>query len=126
MAGFETLYERAITLKITGEAWIDGSFLTRKMEPEDIDFIFIIPSHLYDAGSDEQVAFIDWLIDNEDEPKTAFFCHTDVVLAYQPSHLEYGNFAATLQAWEQKVYGFSVSSKEPKGIAVVKLREDAK
>ena len=72
------------------------------------------------------MAFIDWLIDNEDEPKKAFLCHTDVVLACTPDHQEYATFTATLQHWERKVYGFSVSSKEPKGIVTVKLGEEPK
>lgn len=126
MAGFEAIYDQAVSLKITGQVWVDGSFLTKKIEPDDIDFIFVIPAEFYDSGTPEQVAFIDWLIDNEDEPKKEFYCHTDVVLSYQQDHPEYPNFSATLETWERRIYGLSVSSKEPKGIAVLDLQGDAK
>ena len=80
MAGFESLYGQAAGLGITGKIWVDGSFLTEKIEPGDIDFIFVVPSHFYDRGTPNQVAFLDWLIDNGDELKKDFLCHTFVLV----------------------------------------------
>jgi hypothetical protein len=121
MAGFELIYERAISVGTDGEAWIDGSFLTQKIEPRDVDFIILTDAHFYDGGTPEQHEFIEWLISNEDDPKKSFLCHTDVVLLYPPDSPLYGLTLNAKKHWEENVYGFSVASGEPKGIAVVKL-----
>jgi hypothetical protein len=121
MAGFTAIYDRALSLGIYGEIWVDGSFLTKKIDPEDIDFVFVIPAHFHDSGSPEQFEFVEWLISNEDDPKKSFLCHTDVVLVYPLGSPWYPLTVSTLQHWDQNVYGFSVTTREPKGIVVVKL-----
>jgi hypothetical protein len=75
-----------------------------------------------DDETDEQKAFIDWLISNEDDPKKSFLCHTDVVLLYPPGSPLYQITVNTKRHWEENVYGYSVSAHEPKGIAVVLIR----
>jgi hypothetical protein len=121
MAGFETIYERAISVGIEGEAWVDGSFLTNKIDPDDVDFIVLADAHFRDNGTPEQQEFIEWLISNEDDPKKSFLCHTDVVLLYAPDSPWYELNSRSKEHWEENVYGFSVASHEPKGIAVIKI-----
>lgn len=72
MAGFEAVFERALAVGIEGETWIDGSFLTKKIDPGDIDFIFLMDARFYESGTEEQYDFIEWLIDNVDDPKQSF------------------------------------------------------
>lgn len=126
MAGFETIYDRAVAVGIQGEVWIDGSFLTKKIDPGDIDFIFLIDASFHESGTQEQYEFIEWLIDNVDDPKRSFFCHTDVVLLYPEDSPLYPLTAGSKRHWEHSVYGYSVSSREPKGIAVIEVRPTAK
>jgi hypothetical protein len=122
MAGFETIYERAIAVGLEGEFWVDGSFLTKKIDPDDIDFVLLTPAHFRDAGTPAQQEFIEWLISNENDPKKSFLCHTDAVLAYPPNSLWYeSSTVAVKKHWEEKVYGFSVATREPKGIVVIKV-----
>jgi hypothetical protein len=64
--------------------WIDGSFLTAKTNPDDLDFVVIMPSDIYDSGTPEQRIFVDWLIDKADDPKKSFRCHSHVELMYEP------------------------------------------
>jgi hypothetical protein len=40
MAGLESIPLRLIGLSITGELWVDGSFLMKKDEPDDVDVVF--------------------------------------------------------------------------------------
>ena len=121
MAGFQLIVEQAVALGITGEIWADGSFLTKKIDPDDIDFVLLADAAFYEAGTSEQFAFIEWLISNEDDPKKSFRCHTDVVLLYpSDSHL-HPVTVNTKRHWEERVYGFSVTTHEPKGIVVVGL-----
>jgi hypothetical protein len=122
MAGFEAIYERAISVGIEGEAWVDGSFLTNKIDPEDVDFIVLAEARFRDSGTPEQQDFIEWLISNENDPQKSFLCHTDVVLLYPPASPLYESLTVrTKKHWEENVYGFSVASREPKGIAVVTI-----
>ena len=121
MAGFEAIVDRAIQVGIYAEIWLDGSFLTRKIDPGDIDFIFLIDAVVHESGTPEQQEFIEWPISNEDDPKKSFLCHTDVVLLYRAGSPWYPLTVGTLQHWEHNVYGYSVSTKEPKGIAVLML-----
>lgn len=123
MAGFEAIYERMSAVGIDGEIWVDGSFLTKKNEPDDIDFVLMVSARFYDDGTPEQKQLIDWLIDNEDDPKKSFLCHTDAGLVYDElSPLRYLT-VDTYRHWEQDVYGFSVATHEPKGIVVVAISQ---
>ena len=121
MAGFEAIYERAVGIGIEGAVWINGSFLTRKIDPDDIDFVLLVDARFYEGGTQEQHEFIEWLISREDDPKKSFLCHTDVVLLYPRDSPWHDLTMHTKQHWENKVYGYSVTSREPKGIAVVTL-----
>lgn len=123
MAGFEVIYEQARALGLHGDFWIDGSFLTQKIEPDDIDFIFLTPADFYNSGTAEQRAFLDWLINTEDDPKKSFRCHTDTVLIYEKAHPEHERSLQVTKHWEESVYGRSVTTGEPKGIVVVNLTE---
>jgi hypothetical protein len=121
MAGFEAIYERAIAVGIEGEVWIDGSFLTNKIDPLDVDLIILTDAHFRDNGTPVQQEFIEWLISNEDDPKKSFLCHTDAVLLFPLGSPWYGLNALSKKHWEENVYVFSVASHEPKGIAVIKI-----
>lgn len=124
MAGFEAIHERAISTGIEGEAWVDGSFLTKKIDPEDIDFVILADAAFRDNGTPEQQEFIEWLISNDNDPRNSFLCHTDVVLLYPPGHPWYESLTVAVKKhWEEKVYGFSVTTKEPKGIVVIKIKK---
>lgn len=123
MAGFQAIYERAASVGLEGEIWLDGSFLTRKIDPGDVDFIILTEAHFRDSGTPEQQEFIEWLIANENDPKLSFLCHTDVVLLYPPDSPWVGLNESSKKHWEENVYGFSVASREPKGIAVVAIEK---
>jgi len=51
--------------KITGELWADGSYLTEKINPKDIDLVLKIDGTLYNSGTVEQRQAIDWVIANQ-------------------------------------------------------------
>ena len=121
-AGLATILERIAAVNITCEVWLNGSFTTQKPEPDDVDFILIAASHYRSAGTQEQQDLIEWLINREDEPKTAFKCHTDCVLEFPEGSPFYGLFEDDKAHWEE-LYGFSVTTHEPKGIVVLKFEE---
>jgi hypothetical protein len=65
LAGLEAVLERAWAVGIRCTVWLDGSFVTKKIDPDDVDFILLIDAVYYDHGTPKQADFIDWLINNE-------------------------------------------------------------
>ena len=59
---------------IAAEMWIDGSFLTQKIDPSDVDLVLKIEAVKYFSWSDEQKDILEWLTlpENEDECGTVF------------------------------------------------------
>jgi hypothetical protein len=121
MAGFRAVIDRIIQCGIAqGEIWVNGSFLTEKIDAGDVDFCLLVPSRFYDSGTDKQRATIDWLNSRENEPKRLFHCDTVAEIIYpEKSPLHY-LCEPMLEHW-RNTYGRSVRTREPKGIAVVSL-----
>ncbi len=55
----ETLMAGLTAVGVQGEVWIDGSFLTRKTEPRDIDLVLKVDATFYDSATAAQRAVID-------------------------------------------------------------------
>jgi hypothetical protein len=55
MAGLVTILERIRNLGIVCEIWLDGSFLTEKIEPDDVDFIVFAPMAILEPESPEKL-----------------------------------------------------------------------
>lgn len=123
MAGFTAILERVDAVGMVCEVWLDGSFTTEKLEPDDVDFIVIAAARYRMEGTKEQAELIEWLISREDEPKHVFRCHTDVVLEFPKSSPILHDLAEENKAHYAGVYGYSVTKREPKGIVVLKIEE---
>lgn len=120
MAGLDTILRRVASVGITGEVWLNGSFVTEKIDPNDSDVVAMVPAEFYDAGTEEQRSTIEWLISKGDEPKILFKCDVYVHLRYRETSPEYDLWIPTLNRW-QHIYGYSAKTGEPKGIVVLNL-----
>jgi hypothetical protein len=122
MAGLTTILERIEVLEMVCEIWLDGSFTTQKIEPDDVDFIVFAPMSMLEVESPELNDFIHWMNENEDEPKKLFRCHTQIV--FEGATSEYANdVISETRAHYRSIFGFSVATHEPKGIVVLNLTE---
>ncbi len=101
---------------INAKIWLDGSFLTEKINPKDIDFIAVVDSRVYDSGTAEQRAVLDGLVEGE-LWKPSFLCDTNVVYVDPP---EYTGSTNVLAYWERR-FGFSVNDHTPKGIVIIEV-----
>jgi hypothetical protein len=123
MAGLEAITARLVQAGVTGDLWIDGSFLTEKINPKDSDVALCIDSpSMYDFGSPDQREAIKWLNGNLKE--TSFVCDSYVIFTYPIVHClwQEGEWWKT---WYQRQFGFS-RDDDPKGIVVVSLPDDAR
>ena len=120
MNGFESVVSRLAAFQIKGEIWVDGSFLTRKTDPNDVDFVLKLNHSDVEVFSDEQFETIDWL-ESSDVEKAG--CHAFVFVQYPVDHplrdVGEADFAYWRKQWTySREYNGNVFAK---GIAVVEL-----
>lgn len=106
--------DRIIATGLEAEIWVDGSFLTDKIEPEDSDIVVRITGDAASKLTIAQEEVLEWL--NEDL-KPDFLCDSYTCIEYEPTH-KLAGIGQWMRAYWIKQYGFSRSS-DMKGIAVV-------
>lgn len=116
MDGFLEVVKRLTTAKVVGELWLDGSYLTSKVDPEDIDVVLRLNSAFYDACTPEQKAAVDWI---QGDLHYSHHCHSFVLIQWPDGHplFWYGEYG---YAYWMRQWGFS-QSDVTKGMAVVQL-----
>ncbi len=119
MVGLQAVIETLAGAKVTTDVWIDGSFLTEKVNPEDVDIVLCTQGEVYDNATDKQRNVIDTVACVNLKPPLR--CDSYVFFEYPESHPLYweGQF---MRAYWMKQYGFS-RGEDFKGVAVVELRD---
>jgi hypothetical protein len=102
---------------IPGELWVDGSFLTRKENPEDVDVVLRIDADVYDNGTQAVRQVVDWIISNL---KQTHMCDSYVWLEYPDGHALHDE-SEWNRAAHMAGFGWSRDKADMKGIAVVRL-----
>jgi hypothetical protein len=107
------------TVGISCKIWIDGSFLTKKIEPDDVDFVVDVPAHVADNPTPAQKALLN-------ELGNLAFCktgklHSFLMLNAPLVHKYYALSQRLHEQWKRD-FGFAYVSREPKGIAVVTVK----
>lgn len=77
MDNLEKIIDDLSMHKIEGEVWVDGSFLTEKIEPEDSDILLYVSGEFYDNSTPEQRNQVDFVSSNL---KTQFMCDSYLYL----------------------------------------------
>src|SRR5688572_17509862 len=54
MAGLEQVMGMLESFDVEGELWIDGSFVTQKSDPEDVDLVLRVQASFYDNANPDQ------------------------------------------------------------------------
>ncbi len=114
--GLQSVVDRLLISKISGELWVDGSFVTEKTDPVDVDIVLRIPAEAYENGTDKQRKAIDWL---NGDLKDSHYCDSYCFMEWPPSHPLYW-YGEYMYTYWMKWYGFS-RGEEMKGIAVIPL-----
>jgi hypothetical protein len=113
---FVTFVRRLEVAKVAGELWLDGSFLTEKINPKDVDVVLRVDGSIYNAGTPEQREAIDWVIANQ---KLTLMCDSYVLFEYPPGDPLHDEGSWWYSYWHRQ-WGFS-REDDPKGIAVLSL-----
>jgi hypothetical protein len=99
---------------IAGELWVDGSFLTEKIEPRDSDIVFCCdPMRGFDTSNPDHRSVVNWINSNL---KASHLCDSYVNVVMPPGYP--GSIPG--RAYWQRQFGLSRGSMN-KGIAVIVL-----
>ena len=86
MPRLESVIDRVSRARVIGELWIDGSFVTEKVDPEDVDTLIRVASDEY-VSSPAKSAVVDWA-SSEDLYHT-HSCDTYQWIEYSRGHLSF-------------------------------------
>jgi len=115
MEGLEKILQKLTADGIAAEVWVDGSFLTKKIDPDDSDILVVIDGTFVAQATPAQKSTIDWLLS---DLKSGYMCHSHVHFQQPTGHAEY-NASVWWHSYWLKQFGFT-RKDQPKGIAVIK------
>jgi hypothetical protein len=117
MTNLEDIAKALSDAKLPGQLWIDGSFLTKKVDPRDVDVVFHARADDgFDPQNSDHRKAIDWLTSNL---KQSHLCDSYVNAIPPASHPLHPFFKNHVAYW-QKQFGYSRSTLT-KGIVVVEF-----
>jgi hypothetical protein len=113
LQNLEALIDLINSQSITGEIWIDGSFLTEKLNPDDADLIWLISADTHKSLNADQKKFFDAF-----KSESYYERHRidNYVAVFDPND----SAAQWLYAYWLRQFGFSRDDKM-KGILQVKF-----
>ena len=117
MQGLEEIIKRLRSKDIVGELWINGSFLTEKINPNDADMVLFIQETFLEHATTEQVETINWVNSNL---KDSLCCDSYISIEYPESHPQH-SYGEYWRAFWTRQWGFDRDASPTKGIAVVSL-----
>jgi hypothetical protein len=117
MRGFDRIYNDLIRLKIPCDIVFDGSFLTKEIDPDDVDFAVVVAPELYESCSREQLKYLDWIRD-EHSIRTTHLCHCYLSVEYPKSHPEYFDGIQNREFWVS-LYSKSIIYQRVGGVAII-------
>lgn len=79
----EVVIEKLSAATIIGEVWIDGSYLTEKIDPDDVDVVLRVASDIYDTDAEKR-AVVDWA--SSPELRDTHSCHSLKWIEYSQDH----------------------------------------
>lgn len=101
--------------EIQAEVWVDGSFLTQKMEPKDVDVLVTFGAQLLTSGSPGQLALIKRI--EEQDFKTPLPCDSYILPIFPQAD---SNFGVSESMWGYWIKQFCFDrNSELKGLAVI-------
>ena len=114
MRSVEALCTAVSTALIPSEIWVDGSFLTQKMDPGDVDLVVVVPSATL-PGTAQQQQVLSRVANKNFGPA---LCDSYVIVDYPNGHTNYG-ISEIMRAYWIKQFCFN-RKEEMKGLAVIR------
>lgn len=106
---------------IEGEIWIDGSFVTNKIDPNDIDLLCVIDNNLLNSLPKHVQPNLFRLFDNEIAHRE-YRCDPYMLAKLQESHPKFYESYINQRAYWRGFFTYT-RNEEPKGILRMKLNQ---
>jgi|SRR5688572_13893899 len=117
MDGLEKLIALLISDGVKGQLWIDGSFLTEKLEPDDSDVVLRVTDAELAMQPTVQGNAMHWI--NNTDLKPTYMCDAYAFVEYKDPHPLKGIGEWDRAYWIRQ-FGFS-RKDEPKGMPLIQL-----
>jgi predicted nucleotidyltransferase len=115
----EEFIQEYLVSEVVADVWVNGSFLTKKDSPSDVDVAVLIEAEVVDTLTDEQLNLINKTNDAFFDPDVNAFAFTCLPKGHEDYLDESKNPALT---WHEQ-FGIENSSEWLKGFSVLRLRE---
>jgi hypothetical protein len=119
MRGFERIYADLIRLKIPCDIVFDGSYLTKEIDPDDVDFTVVVTPEFFEACNAEQLTYLEWIRDDF-SPKITHLCDCQLCVEFPPSHPEYFDGIQNRAFWVN-LYAKSIIYQRVRGVAIIRI-----
>lgn len=119
MDGFFELLGQVKAVGVEGELWLNGSFLTDKIDPKDLDFVLSVSAEHYDNSTVEMRSVFDKI--ESENLKPGYSCDCYLLTEWTEGHPLYESGQQLRQYW-LGIFGRNRSGAE-KGIAVIRLQD---
>jgi hypothetical protein len=116
MDGLEAVVAKLTAERIEGEVWIDGSFLTEKIDPDDSDIVVAVTGVFLSAATPAQKTLMNWI---ESNLKGSHRCDSYLHVEYPAGH-DLAGYSEWMRAYWIRQFGFS-RGDDFKGMALVRV-----
>lgn len=103
---------------IVGDLWIDGSFVTTKFNPGDVDLVLCVSADLYDNCSVKQRSILEWF--ESESLHVDYRCDGYILVEWPREHPNYEVGLVAREYWTD-FFGHTRDGYK-KGIAVVRIK----
>lgn len=115
MRSVEALCTSVSTALISAEIWTNGSFLTQKMDPQDVDLVVVVSSSAWPGTGQQRTIFN--RIARKDF-RVPLPCDSYLLVEYPTGHPQYG-ISELMRAYWIKQFCFN-RNEDMKGLAVIR------
>jgi len=117
MQGLEQIVDTLRSHSIVGDLWVNGSFVTEKINPNDVDVVLFVEGAFWENATPQQQQIIDWL---NNDLKDSHHCDSYTSIKWPESSPQY-SYGEYWRAYWIKQWGFGRDDRPLKGIGVVSL-----
>lgn len=98
-SGFKRLRMHAQNVSPPATQWVDGSFVTTKQEPDDVDILTFVDYDTMNKLPRDKIDEVYALLGAQESTKRRFKCHTFLELCCPPGHSQYRFFERERNYW---------------------------
>lgn len=116
MEGLKEILNKLASVSLQCDVWVDGGFLTDKLNPVDSDIVIRANGPYVESASQGIKDVVNWI---GTDLKPQFLCDSYYLPVYPVGHQHY-ELGRRQDAYWKGQFGFS-RANNPKGIAVIKM-----